>query len=331
VANFPTLMARRAAVVAVLATLGGLVPVRSTLAFVTIGSDLGTDGFLDNCNPQPCTETVLQLLQPARIVTAPGDGVVTRWAVRSMSGPIQLRVLRPAPGNAFHDVGSSGQVTAVGPGVQTFSTRIAIRAGDYVGVDALAGAFLAYRAAPGGMIGDYYPGRLPDGATSPLTNGTVADYEVLLSVDVEPDADGDGFGDETQDGCPTDPTTHDTCPDRTAPTTSLGGAPKQNIVRQKAVIVTAQASEAATLDATGTIRVRGRRGLLELTPASASAAAGAEVSLELKLPETTLRLVRRALRKGRRVEATVSVSVRDAAGNEGGPVETTVRAKRRRR
>ena len=32
-----------------------------------------------------------------------------------------------------------------------------------------------------------------------------------MNADVEPDADGDGFGDETQDQCPSDKATHGAC------------------------------------------------------------------------------------------------------------------------
>jgi uncharacterized repeat protein (TIGR01451 family) len=35
--------------------------------------------------------------------------------------------------------------------------------------------------------------------------------ELLMNADIERDADGDGYGDETQDLCPTDPTRHTAC------------------------------------------------------------------------------------------------------------------------
>jgi hypothetical protein len=43
---------------------------------------------------------------------------------------------------------------------------------------------------------------------------------LLASGTIEADADGDGFGDETQDACPTDAATQDACPAApTSPTT----------------------------------------------------------------------------------------------------------------
>ena len=38
-----------------------------------------------------------------------------------------------------------------------------------------------------------------------------ANQELLVNADIEHDADGDGYGDETQDLCPGDPTRHTTC------------------------------------------------------------------------------------------------------------------------
>jgi hypothetical protein len=46
-----------------------------------------------------------------------------------------------------------------------------------------------------------------------------------LSAQLEADADGDGYGDETQDECPTDASTHGACPDTTAPDTTITSGP----------------------------------------------------------------------------------------------------------
>lgn len=312
--------------IGVLGLFGALYAAAPSSASTTIGSDLSADGNPDSCL-QPCTQTILQTVLPGRSTTATSDGVVTRWAVRSMSGSIQLRVLRPAAGNKFQDVGSSGPTSAGGAGVQTFSTRIAIKAGDFIGVDSFEGAFLADRPAPGAQSKDYYPGRLPDGATAQPT-GSLSGFELMLNANVEPDADLDGYGDETQDKCTTDGTTHDACPDKTAPITALSGASKQNFLKQKAVIVTALPNEAGTVNATGTISVPGASKTLKLKAASAAAAANAKVTLKLKLSKKVLKAVRKALRSGRKVKATVTVVERDAAGNLSKPVKKTVRAKR---
>ena len=53
------------------------------------------------------------------------------------------------------------------------------------------------------------------GDVLPPTMGTFArtpDLQLNVSAILEPDADGDGFGDETQDQCPTDASTQGPCP-----------------------------------------------------------------------------------------------------------------------
>lgn len=52
----------------------------------------------------------------------------------------------------------------------------------------------------------------PDPATDLLWNAGSTNARLSVSATLEPDADGDGFGDETQDQCFTDPTTHGPCP-----------------------------------------------------------------------------------------------------------------------
>jgi hypothetical protein len=57
----------------------------------------------------------------------------------------------------------------------------------------------------------------------PLADGESRDPDIAFSViiplnaDLEPDADGDGFGDITQDGCPTSAATQGACPPEPPP------------------------------------------------------------------------------------------------------------------
>jgi ribosomal protein S8E len=60
---------------------------------------------------------------------------------------------------------------------------------------------------------------------------------VNLSAVLEPDADGDGYGDVTQDLCPTNAATHDACPTQPTsppPTTAPATAPDTVLVGQVA-------------------------------------------------------------------------------------------------
>ena len=46
----------------------------------------------------------------------------------------------------------------------------------------------------------------------PARTGVSTSGELLVNADIEPDADHDGYGNETQDRCPTDATAQGTCP-----------------------------------------------------------------------------------------------------------------------
>jgi hypothetical protein len=67
-------------------------------------------------------------------------------------------------------------------------------------------------------------------ATGPFPN-----YRVNVSATIEPDADRDGYGDETQDRCPTDPSTQGPCPpDTDPPETEITKTPDNRSEKPKA-------------------------------------------------------------------------------------------------
>ena len=57
---------------------------------------------------------------------------------------------------------------------------------------------------------------VPLGQTTAFTPVTGSDFRVDIAATVEPDRDGDGFGDLTQDQCPTDASRQSACPTRPA-------------------------------------------------------------------------------------------------------------------
>jgi Ca2+-binding RTX toxin-like protein len=110
----------------------------------------------------------------------------------------------------------------------------------------------------------------------------------------------------------------------------------QDIVRQKAVLATAGCTqEPCQADGAGSVNVpRLPRAVatrrFRLRPARAAVPLGARRTLRLRLNRRTLRRVRTALRRGKRVSASVQVTVRDNAGNVSRKT-LRVRAKRARR
>jgi Ca2+-binding RTX toxin-like protein len=180
---------------------------------VTIGSDLSGSIGTISCGAEPCTG--VQTALPGRVVQAPTNGVIVRWRVGDGSGAMTLRVIRGAGAN-FTGVARGATVSVTippsppgqPPAVSTFDTRLPVAAGDYLGVDLAAGASVGYREPAGAQLPVFFP-PLGDGETR-APSGTGAD-EGLVNADLEPDADGDGFGDETQDLCAKDATTQGLC------------------------------------------------------------------------------------------------------------------------
>jgi len=176
-------------------------------AAVTIGSDLEAEA-ADNL-PGYCDLlcTGLNLDLPATSLApgglrAPGDGVLVRWRVKSGSAgnAVALRILRPAAGTSSAGVGRSAGATTT-TGIAEAGTRLPIRAGDGIGLDINASA-IVWATTPLAS-GIAWSSGLPEGATAPGV--ARQDRELLVQAVLEADADRDGFGDETQDGCPAEP------------------------------------------------------------------------------------------------------------------------------
>jgi hypothetical protein len=199
--------------VAPLTALLSLALVAPAGAATTIGSSLASRANLSIACGIPGEPrsvcTVAQTGLGDRPITAPTDGVIVRWRMRSASaGTARLRVLRPAGSGRFTGAGTSAPVTlssapAAGQDQSYFaSTRLPVLQGDFIGLDRerRTGAVYAQRAGSAfNLIQFDIP--LADG-DSQGPDSSYSGAELLLNADIEPDKDGDGFGDQTQDNCP---------------------------------------------------------------------------------------------------------------------------------
>jgi hypothetical protein len=213
-----------------LAALGTLLAAPAvSQAAVTIGSNLATpaDGTNRVCGASPmtgCTAAYMSeaALDPAR--KAPGGlrspltGVVTRLrlvSANNAAAPMAFRIITPT--NAATATGGPSLTHTPTAGLNVLQTRLPIRISDVIGVDCCATAGAAHQfwvaAMPGGVsvFGGFGGGPIPNGGSS-NSDSSFLGTEMLVNADVEADADGDGFGDESQDLCPTDAATQSTCP-----------------------------------------------------------------------------------------------------------------------
>lgn len=133
----------------------------------------------------------------------PGEGpkVITRWNVSLEPGlgPIRQRLEVFEVQNEaseFKKLGESALETLV-DGVNSFPTRIPVTEGDSVGLYGPEGTLFCDEEE--GAISLLYEGAVASGETKPFKGALEIGTPIVVTV--EDDADGDGYGDETQDGC----------------------------------------------------------------------------------------------------------------------------------
>jgi hypothetical protein len=168
-------------------------------AAVTIGSTfIPTSDFGD-------AGTIIQSSSPGNSYTVPANGVITRWSFQAAAGttpPLKLKIVRAAGGDDFTTVGDSQLETPTGGTLNTFQTRMSVKAGDLLG-NFYSFTTTSLRDASGFGTHELHIGfpvlDPPPGTTATYTPNF--DIQIDVSAVLEPDADQDGFGDETQDKC----------------------------------------------------------------------------------------------------------------------------------
>jgi hypothetical protein len=162
----------------------------------------------------------------------------------------RLKVLR-ATGipKSFAVVGESAY-QHIAPGQNSFPTRIPVQADDHLGLyGAVDGGGIVYCGT--GDAGDrlgYVERDLSPQTTAEFSE--IGSAVLAVSAVIEPDRDGDGYGDETQDGCPQSAAYQGPCP-----TITLGTFP---IVLKRSVLVLVSTSEASWVRVFGQVGWRPR-------------------------------------------------------------------------
>ncbi|HEY7630096.1 MAG TPA: hypothetical protein VH817_05325, partial [Thermoleophilaceae bacterium] len=160
---------------------------------------------------------------------APIDGVITKFRIRAVGDGAPATVtFRLAtinqldPNNALATSAATGptvtvpQQTADPVPTTEVPARVPVSKGQQIAIDASQNIIATYDAS-GSKDSYAFTPFLVDGQGARASNGVFG--ELLASADIEPDADHDGFGDETQDQCPTQASTQGPC-DTVAPKVS---------------------------------------------------------------------------------------------------------------
>jgi hypothetical protein len=281
-----------------------------------------------------CTHCALMQVatDPSVTYAMPSDGVITSWRFRAVAKPgtAHLRIYRPAatPGQ-FQLMAWTADHTFALHEEATVPVRVPVKAGDRLGIGTNGPPGMFYTADLANQLGGV-PFYAPMGSIS--TPNTSGGARVAIAATLEPDADKDGFGDESQDGCPSDPTSHAACagsaPPPTAPPPSSAppavdssapilalAAPRRESVKHGSLHVYAKSNEAAVGVVTGRVRIGRSAKSYRLRHASPSLAAGSRTKMVVRIPKRTMLAIRAALRAGHSPNARLTVLARDVAGN----------------
>ena len=257
----------------------------------------------------------------------PSPGVITAWQHKAhpSGGDGRLLVWKGPPVPPLTLAGRSAVETFAGGQLQSFPTRVPVSAGDVLGLRVhsmntgctfFTGAgdtAIARGAAP-----DIAPGE------SMMTTSTLPNQRVNVSATLEPDADGDGYGDESQDGCPTIATYQAACPNVELRAVELRAASR---VRKRAILLLIDANTAASVQIHGQVgwhirqrrsgraaqSSRKRRLVVRLSGGTQDVAPGTTARFRIPLPKRVQRRLR-ALRRKASLKARISAVATDPAG-----------------
>jgi hypothetical protein len=247
-------------------------------------------------------------------IAVPSDGVITKFQITlpSISGtlPQKLKVARPTSTlNSFTIVGES-TTAQFGSGATSANTRIPVKAGDLLGLFATGspgtlacGTGLTPADTLGQAAGDQVVG-----ATATYSSVVSAALPVVATV--EADGDGDGFGDETQDGCPQSATFQGPCPVITLDSVSIGEGSAVKVFVSSSLATDVTVGAKAKLPKAGGKSSKRKAKAIRLGPVTKAVNPPKIGDFTLRFPKA----LKQALASGKSVKLTVTASATDVIG-----------------
>ena len=254
---------------------------------------------------------------------APNAGVITQLKISNAEPipfqiPFTVKVLRPAGGNQYTNVGQD--TVSAGPGIATKDTRISVQAGDRLGLHGqpftyegspVPPLYLYCAPNPGSVLG-YVEGDVGVGSTASFVEATGA--SVPVSARLEPDADNDGYGDETQDKCPQSAAAQIACP--------VAALSVSSVLRKGFARVLVTSSVQAPVTVAGTVKL-GKGKKAKLSGGSQVVVPGTIAKFTLIFPEALKFKLKELTRK----QSLQLVLTATAANIVGAPTVSTLKAK----
>jgi len=251
-------------------------------------------------------------------------GVLTSWRFRSSGDPaagaVRLKIFRYTGSGAdtdlvFKVLAESSLKTLEPDTAYDFKERIPVDQGDLLGLTAVDGAEVGITVpgTPENRLAQFGGGDIPPGETG---TATIAwpDLRPSVVATVEPDADADGFGDESQDQCPVDRTTQALCQ-------FSFGTLKRNKKRGTAVLP-------VTVPGAGTLSLSGR-GVARQKASIARAARAVASAGTVKLVVKGKGKKRKKLNETGKVRLKLAITYTPAGGDHPSARSTKVKLKKK--
>lgn len=213
------------------------------------------------------------------------------------------------------------------PGTYAFPTRLPVTAGQLIGlrlgmrigsIDP-GGAIsipVAFEDTGSGSAGTFTGqfGTVAPGSTASSSSINVTNGLLQLAWDVEPDENGDGFGDETQDAI--------------APLLRRDGSRKQRVVSRKSVRLAVTSNESGFVNVSGTMRIGAAKKSTKLAAQDFPVARDVNTKIAFVVKKSLLKKISAGLKKKRTVTIKLVVVARDRAGNPSAPQTLKLTAKK---
>jgi hypothetical protein len=200
-----------------------VVPIAAAIAIFSIPSGASAATEIGNVceadTPTGANVILAQLKDTSSALpqTPTAAGVITSWKMTEGGAlpPLEqeLKILAPGPAKNEFKVIAESAVEKLTPGVPaSFPVRIPVQPGDILGTGSPSGSTtLLCAITKPGDTGGIHVGNLTPTDAADIFN-EAPNFRLPVSATVEPDVDGDGFGDETQDKCPQSAQFQTECP-----------------------------------------------------------------------------------------------------------------------
>jgi hypothetical protein len=273
--------------------------------------------FGDNCTVNGSFKepiTIFEVSNPENPLptAAPSAGVITALKMNIPPGPGSLpmtfKVLHPTAPSQIQVVGEMTVGLVGGP--NTFGAQIPVSAGDRLGLVGPVGNVLPRCETPSPGVVGLIPGNPGPGTTAAVIEAP-APIRVPAFAVVEPDADHDGFGDETQDKCPQSAAIQTVCPVVVLDSFVL---PNQN---KAVVIVSTSTTTPVAVSGTAKLpkatRKAGVSSQAKLKKVTKTVSPGKLTRFTLNFP-ATLKAAVKTLPAGKSITVKLQASATDVAG-----------------